>query len=307
MAKQPRLNLNLDSRLISVFVEMCELRSVSRTAERLDLAQSTVSLDLSKLRDLYQDRLFVRTTDGMVPTPRSMELLPVLAEANRLIQLSQQLPAQFDPITSTRRFSLCMSDAGQTIIVPPLLAGLRHQAPSVHIKTPPIWGDLEQKLESGQGDIAIGYIPDLETGIMRQGLYVEHYLCCVANRHPRLQSGCGINDFMREEHIVISPSGPGRQVLQTELSHLGIERKVGIELSSYSAVASVLDATDFIAVLPSRLANCVSALIGARLFTLPVQSPTYTVSQHWHQRFSADPGNQWLRGLLAEIFHAESL
>lgn len=307
MAKQSRLNLNLDARLINVFVEMCQLRSVSRTAERLELAQSTVSLDLSKLRDFYGDRLFVRTTDGMVPTPRSMELLPILLEANRLIQLSQQLHASFDPMSSTRRFSLCMSDAGQTIIVPPLLSNLRRLAPFVHIQTPPIWGDLAQKLESGHGDIAIGYIPDLETGIMRQGLYVEHFLCCVAKRHPRLQSACELDDFMREEHIVVSPSGPGRQVLQTELSNLGIERKVGIELSSYSAVASVLDATDFLAVLPSKFATCVSALTGARLFPLPIQSPTYTVSQHWHQRFSADPGNQWLRALLAEIFHAEIL
>lgn len=307
MAKQSRSHVILDSRLISVFVELCDLRSVSRAAERLELAQSTVSLDLSKLREIYGDQLFVRTTEGMKPTPRAMELLPLLEETLRLIQLSEQLGAEFDPAASTRRFGICMSDVGQTIIVPALLAALRKRAPYVRIQTPPIWGDLAQKLESGHADLAIGYIPDLATGIMRQGLYVEHYVCCASKTHPRLRERCTMTDFLREEHIVVSPSGPGRHVFQKSLTLLGVDRKVGIELSSYSAVAPVLDATQMIAVLPARLAKCVSTLVGAQLFDLPMESPTYTVSQHWHRRFTEDPGNRWLRGVLAKLFHGSEV
>lgn len=296
--------MHLDSRLINIFVELCELRSVSRTAERLDLTQSTVSTCLARLREHYNDPLFVRTMDGMEPTPHALSLYPLLAEARRLLQISTQLHASFNPASSDRRFTLCTSDIGVMIFIPTLLAALRERAPSVRLDTPPIWGDLAYRLESGKSDLAVGYIPDLEAGILQQRLYTEHYVCCVAADHPRIRQSLTMADFVNEEHVVVTPSGPGRQVLGKYLQSQGVRRKIGIEIASYAGIGSVLGVTDFIAVLPARLANVIAESINARIFPLPFPAPAYTVAQFWHQRYSNDPGLQWLRALLVEFFQA---
>ena len=296
--------MNLDTRLIDIFVELCELRSVSRTAERLDLTQSTVSTCLARLREHYDDPLFVRTMNGMEPTPHALSLLPLLAEARHLLKVSTQLHASFDPASSDRRFTLCTSDIGMMVFIPALLAALRERAPAVRLDIMPIWGDLVHRLESGKSDLAVGYIPDLDAGILQQRLYTEHYVCCVASGHPRIGPSLSLADFVNEEHIVVTPSGPGRQALIKCLHDRGIDRKVGMRLANYAGINAVLGETEFIAVLPARLASFVTASCDARVLPLPFPAPTYPVAQFWHQRYSNDPGLQWLRALLAEFLHA---
>lgn len=294
--------MNLDIRLIHIFLEMFDTRSVSRTAENLELGQSAVSMSLGKLRETYGDALFVRTHTGMEPTPHAQALFPMLREAERLIRASLTVHAAFDPLTAQRKFKLCTSDAGRVILVPDLLARLNLAAPNVRLEASLRLGDIAEALASGASDVAVGYMPELDSGIMRQKLYDEHYVCCVAAGHPRVRDHLTMADFERERHIIVTPSRAGKGVIASYLETHGITRPTGIVLPNYSSVTPILKKTDFLVVLPSKLATSVSDYIPLRLFSLPFTSPTYPISQHWHERYTRDPGLMWLRAIMADLF-----
>ncbi len=297
--------MNLDIRLINIFLEMFETRSVSRTAENLELGQSAVSMSLGKLRETYGDALFVRTHHGMEPTPHARALFPMLREAERLIRTSLTVHASFDPVSAHRKFKLCTSDAGRVILVPDLLARLNQTAPNVRLEASLRVGDIAEALASGSSDVAVGYMPELDSGIMRQKLYDEHYICCVAANHPRVRDHLTMADFERERHIIVTPTRAGKGVIASYLESHGIHRPIGIVLPNYSSVTPILKKTDFLVVLPSKLAASVSDYIPIRLLALPFTSPTYPISQHWHERYTRDPGLIWFRSVMADLFQPQ--
>src|SRR5262245_44783206 len=108
----PQLS-NLDLNLFLVLHTVLVEGSVTRAARKLAVTQSAVSNALARLRELFGDPLFVRHGRGLVPTPRAEELAPVVRRAMADLQTALD-GSDFVPETSTRRFTLCWSDA-QTI------------------------------------------------------------------------------------------------------------------------------------------------------------------------------------------------
>ncbi|MBO9352904.1 LysR family transcriptional regulator [Bordetella petrii] len=294
--------VNIDTRLIDIFLEMVLVKNTSRAAESLDLSQPSVSMGLARLREYYGDPLFVRTSTGMEPTPRAIELLPLLQQARQAISESLRTQDNFDPIRSDRRFRICTSDAGRMLFLPALLSHLQQNAPSVRIETPAAWGNLPEQLKNGEYELAIAHIPRPESGIVRKRLYDEQYVCCVAVEHPRISSSISMDAYANERHIVVTPTGPGNGVLSNYLRNVGIDRKVGIVLPGYSAVAEILGETDLVATVPRKVALVLSRSIPLQILPLPFPSPSYIIAQYWHERYSKDSGLVWIRNLIAEIF-----
>ena len=94
---------NIDLKLLAIVNELHKTRSVSQTAENLDLSQSAISMSLAKLRKHFNDPLFVRTSSGMNPTPHAVELIGLLKSAEGILQTALDLHVVFDPLTSERR------------------------------------------------------------------------------------------------------------------------------------------------------------------------------------------------------------
>ena len=65
----------LDVKLLRLLDQLYLTRSVTRSAEALGQSQPTVSIWLARLRRQFNDPLFVRTAEGMLPTPRTDALL----------------------------------------------------------------------------------------------------------------------------------------------------------------------------------------------------------------------------------------
>ena len=108
-----RFDLNLLLTLDAVLSE----GSVARAALRLHVTPSAVSNALARLRSLLDDPLLVRSGRGVVPTPRSMELAPVIKRM--LSEVERALCTEgFNPATTTRRFTVAVSDAGQISWLP---------------------------------------------------------------------------------------------------------------------------------------------------------------------------------------------
>lgn len=292
----------LDIDWLHVFVEVYKTQSVSRAAERLQMAQANASIALAKLRRHFGDRLFSRTSRGMEPTPYATQIYPdVIASVERLSALVEGPRSAFDPASAQRQFRVCMTDISEIIVLPALVNHLQHAAPGVVIEAEHISTDTPRRLESGEIDLAVGFIPHLEAGFYQQTLFEQNFVCLASDRHPRVQTRPGKREFLAEGHIVVTTSGTGHAIVDKVLAQKGYERRVVLKVPSFLGVARLVAQTEFLVIVPRRLGEALAQQERVRLFDPPTPLPSFAVKQHWHERYHADAGNAWLRKTLAEL------
>src|SRR5918994_6067164 len=184
--REERMNANrLDLNLLRVFQAILDTRSVTAAASSLGLTQSAVSNQLARLRDAFDDPLFVRTTEGMVPTPRALAIADPVRKSLVAIRLCLEEQLGFDPATSDRTFKIFMSDVGQLIFLPRLLERIAKVAPAVSIHTVQVPQSKmrDMALESGEVDLAAGYFENFDGSFRQQLLFEEHYVGMVRAGH----------------------------------------------------------------------------------------------------------------------------
>lgn len=294
---------NLDLNLLLVFDTVMAERSISRAAHRLDLAQPTVSNAINRLRRISGDRLFVRTSHGMDPTPHAERMAPTIRQALAMIRSTLKAPGAFDASSSSRNFTLYLTDLGEAFFLPRLLARLRADAPGIKLNTLPMPDRNPQAaLESGEVDLAIGNLPDLRAGFYQQRLFREHYICIVRPDHPVIGKRLGIQQFSAASHAVVLPHGTGHGVVEQSLLKLGLQDRIMLRVQNFLVLPAIVAATDLVAIVPHSVASQLSADHALRLVKPPIPLPEFDVKQCWHERYHADAGNQWLRGLISAIF-----
>src|ERR1700761_5233265 len=124
---------SIDLNLLLVFDVLYRTRNTTRAAEQLHLTQPAVSNALKRLRDRFDDVLFIKSAAGMEPTPRADAIAQYVDEALASIRLAVQAGQAFDPAVTARTFRLYLSDIGQSVFIPPLAARLRDAAPNVRV------------------------------------------------------------------------------------------------------------------------------------------------------------------------------
>src|SRR5512140_2466300 len=126
---------DLDLNLLYVLVALDERRSVSGAARKLHRSQPGVSVSLGKLREFFADPLFVRSGNGMQPTPRAAALV----ESARVVlaSIGADIVAEppFDPAKSSRAVTLILSDVGEIVLLPTLLKRLRELMPDSMVRS----------------------------------------------------------------------------------------------------------------------------------------------------------------------------
>jgi len=291
----------LEIRLLNVFDEIYKTRSVSRAADNLSLGQPAVSIALGKLREHFGDPLFVRTSAGMEPTPLGEELVRPVRAAIDALGAAFGYRNAFDPATAARTFRICMTDISQLVLLPALWAHLREAAPGVRIDIAHLSAETARQLESGEADLALGFMPQLEAGFYQQSLFRQNYVCLASMDHPRIRETLTLADFEREEHAVVSSSGTGHLIVDKELARQGINRRVALRVPNFLGVSFVVEHTDMLVTIPLRLGQVLAGRGRFRIFPVPFELPDYAVKQHWHERYHHDPGNRWLRGVISAL------
>jgi DNA-binding transcriptional LysR family regulator len=292
----------MDMKLLAVFDEIYKTRSVSRAGENLDLPQASVSLALGRLRHQFNDPLFVRTSGGMVPTPHAAMLVQPLREALELLRVATQRQVVFDPGRSSRTFQVAMTDISHLEFLPALINRINTQAPEVCVKVLRIASDTAKLLESGEIDLAVGFMPELEAGFYQQKLFDQSFACVVCQDHARIHRRMTENLFRREKHVGITAPGTGHDLVERALAKLKIERKVALWLPTVPGVANLLAHTELVATVPERIAQMLVRIARVKALAPPFVLPEFSIKQHWHERYQHDPANQWLRSLVADLF-----
>ena len=289
-----------DARMLVLFDEIYRTQSMTRAAERLDLSQPTASIWLAKLRREWHDPLFVRTSSGMQPTPRADALIGPAREALALLRgLSGEEPV-FDPGAVHRSFRIAMTDASHITLLPTILAHVRTVGPGIRLDVAPISSATGHMLETGEVDLAVGYIPGLEAGFHEQRLYRQDFVCLVNARHPRIGSVFTARAYKDEAHIGIL-SSTSYPMLQSALKSQGIERRVQLELPGFLGLAAIVSSTDLIATVPRTIGEMLAQTGQIKVFPCPAKLPTFMVKQYWHARYHHDPGVRWLRGVFSRL------
>lgn len=293
----------VDFNLLQTFDVLYEERSVTRTAQRLYVTQSTVSGTLARLRSLFGDALFVRKQGGMLPTPRAEALAPRIRRL--LVDLEGVLtPAAFDPATSELTVAISANDYGQAVLLVPLIARMRRLAPRMKLAVMPFEVEaLGEKLAKREIDLAVTVPEMAPPDYPSRFLFSDRYVGVVRQDHPLRGPEVSLDAFCAYPHVLMSPTG-GSFVGVTDkaLLDVGRRRDVRISVPNFRLVLDVLQTGDFIAVIPALTPLGTPA--GVRRLELPVAVKGPDAILVWHPRLQDDPASVWLRGLIVEIARA---
>ena len=293
---------DLDLNLLRVFDAVLRDRSVTAAARHLRLTQPAVSNALARLRAVFEDALFVRTSAGMDATPFARELAEPVRQALALLESALAHGPGFDPATSTRAFRFYMSDLGQIEFLPPLVERARQAAPGVRLEAVALEvEDISEALAAGALDLAVGFLPGLGPPVRRQALFRDPYVCLMRADHPALAKKFGRKAFLAASHALVSYRG-GHRVIEEALERAGLARRVALRVPHFTVVPAVLERSDLVLTLPARVARVFERRAGLKSVPLPVPLPPAEVAAHWHERFEADPGGRWLREQVADLF-----
>jgi DNA-binding transcriptional LysR family regulator len=294
---------DLDLNLLVVFNQLLIDRRVSTAAENLGLTQPAVSNALKRLRTSLQDDLFVRTYQGMEPTPYAAQLAEPVSLAIHTLREALNRQDTFDPITSERTFTLAMTDIGEIYFTPRLMDALARLAPKCRISTVRNTSvALIEALQNGTVDLAVGLLPHLQAGFFQRRLFHHHYVCLCHKDHPATREPLTLERFCAYGHVRVISANTGHGEVDAQMARAGVQRDIRLEVPHFVAVGHILQRTDLLATVPQRFADACVEPFGLVALPLPMDLPQIAINLFWHAKYHRDPANRWLRQLMFELF-----
>jgi DNA-binding transcriptional LysR family regulator len=294
----------IDLNLLRVMQAVDQEGSVTLAALRLGLSQPAVSNALARLRRTLDDPLFVRSTGGMEATPRARRVVDALDAALGLIRQGLRDDTAFEPGRSTETFDLLMSDLGEVVFLPRLMAHMREHAPLATVRTRQLArGSYAEALEAGLADLAVGYLPQARGSLRSRRLFSDQFVCMVRAGHPVLDGPLTLERYAKLSHLSVSRRGNQEGLVTSALAAVGVERRVALVLPHFAAAAGVVLASDLAVTAPRRLleTHAGTGMVG---IALPVVVPGIDLALYWHERLHDDTAHKWLRELFVKLFAA---
>lgn len=294
---------SVDLNLLVALDALVRERSVTRAGRRIGLSQPAMSNVLGRLRQLFDDPLLVRTSHGMVPTPRATELIGPLRKGLAELEGVLAMDRTFDSSKAERVFRVAAMDHTWVVLLPRLARLLERRAPGIRLDVFP-YGDASlADLESGQIDAAIVVGPKhgRAAGFRRAALYDDHFACLVRRHHPRVKGRLTLKLFLELGHVLASPRGRRGGLVDRALRKKGLSRHVQIIVSQFSAAPFVVAETDLITTVPGGVARPFAMMLDLQVFPPPIPlagGPWFLLS---HERTAHDPAVAWLRDRILEI------
>lgn len=303
-----KVDLNL---LVYLDVLLREL-NVTRAAEQLGITQPAMSNGLKRLREMFNDPLLIRSSDGMKPTERALDLQPkvrkILAETQHLLEPKQE----FKAITSRRVFRIMVSDYAEATLIPTLIKHIRSEAPHIilDLLTP---SDVSyQDMEQGRVDMAINRFDEIPQSFHQQVIWEDSFSCLI-NRNNPIVENFNLKTYLAAQHIWVSKTGMGVGFginpeksgglgwIDTALQRIGQKRKITIFTRHYQMPGLLAQNNDLVATLPTRVARMQAENPSLVMRDPPFYIPQFELKMAWSPLLHPNAGHQWLRRLIAYI------
>lgn len=292
-----------DLRLMVIFEALMLDRNVTRAAQRLSMTQPTVSTALKRLREPFNDKLFVRVKEHMQPTSRAEQIFSYLVPALDELSTALGQTCSFVPSLSQTTFRMGLSDDVEFGLLPTLLSALRAEAPEVKVVIQPV-NDLRisEMLESGEITVGITRTGELPTNTRRRVLRTIRGRVLRADHSA---SPLTLDEYCARPHVQVSHSAKMRGVADEWLKRIGRERRVVVSVPQFSYLPSILAGTDLLAICPEYAAKALANIGGIYAEEIPFETPALELSMVWLKTTDSDPAERWLRSRLQQYMGIE--
>ncbi|CAA0092034.1 PCP degradation transcriptional activation protein [BD1-7 clade bacterium] len=287
-------------------------KNVTRAAEAVNITQPAMSNCLRRLRDLFDDPLLIRTSDGMEPSEKAQQLAPLIRSAIGEIEKVIEPEMSFDPSQSTRLFRIMASDYSEAVLLPELLSRCREMAPELRfdILTP---SDVtSQDLEKGKVDMAINRFNYLPQSFHQVTLWRDNFRCLLSVDNP-IAEQFTLNNYLEARHIWVSKTGLGAGVgmspgqtmrmgwVDEALHDIGKQRNIQVYTRHYQVAGLLAAQPDLIATLPRQAALLHAGDEKLRMLTPPFSIVPIELKMVWSPLLHHNRAHIWLRNLIKQI------
>ncbi|MCH8258352.1 MAG: LysR family transcriptional regulator [Proteobacteria bacterium] len=293
---------DVDLNLFVVFDAIYTEGNLTRAGEIIGITQPAVSNSLSRLRTLFDDPLFVRTAEGMVPTPVAQNIIGSVRQALGLIRSSVQESEHFDAKVSDKRFRVSMTDLTQAIFLPWLFGRIKQEAPLISIDCYHVHRrDMNIELASGNLDLAVD-IPLTPDPLIKQAPLFSHpHVCVVRQDHPLVKEKLDVDTCLSLKHIHISSRRGGLGHVDLALGKMGKKRDIALRTQHYLSTPQLVLRTDLALTVPRIFADFLVSNTPVRYLDIPFEVPHLETYLYWHESTDQDQANQWMRKLILTL------
>ncbi|GAA0415922.1 LysR family transcriptional regulator [Streptomyces luteireticuli] len=289
----------MDLNLLRALDALLQENSVTRAAERLGTSPAAASRTLARLRRAVGDPLLVRAGQGMVPTPRALELREEVGALLRGCDNVLRPGAGFDAAQLRRTFTVQTADLLLAGLAGPLTDRVHAEAPHVDVVFLPESMEGGPALREGRVDVELGVLGHLDPEIRSRHLARTTPVGIARSGHALFGGRIDARRFAAAGHIGVSRLGKRLGPIDSALAERGLRRRIAVVVPSHTAAMVLARDTDLVALsLAGWLPGTVSAL-GLRAFPIPLDLPSIDLGMAWHPRNAADPGHRWFRDHLA--------
>ena len=289
-----RLDLNLLRTLDILLSE----QSVTRAAQRLNLSQPSVSVQLARLREWFADPLLLPGPRGMQMTARAESLRAPLRDALAALELAVKPVERFDPHSAECTWRVAATDYMASAILLPALSALRHASPGSRLAVFELQPSrLVQQAERDEVDLFFHTRDGAPQGLHQRLLFHERYVLVGRCGHRALNKTLTLEAFCQLEQVIVSPDGGGfHAATDTALANLGLSRRVVLSVPHFLFMLEAVRSSELVALLPERL---IRAAHGLTVVEPPLAVAGFDMLMLWHERWHRDPAHQWLRQRIA--------
>lgn len=292
---------SFDLNLLVAFHALMAERNVTRAADRIGLAQSSMSNALNRLRENLNDPLFVRAAGGMRPTELALSIAPDVSLAISAAQRAINHNRTFDPATTEFELRLATSDYFEFVFLPEIIERVLAEAPGASIRTAPfVPGEIADQLDSNTFDLGIGAAELPAQRFRSQRLVSETLVCVCAPDHPVVQDGLDFDTFITAPQVLFSIRGDGTGMIDQVLARQGLKRKVAVTTSSLFGLSRLTSNANLLAVTTRRLATRLQENAELQVLPLPLDEAEFTFSVYWEESQPKTAEREWLVSLIEE-------
>ena len=239
---------NLDLNLLVVFNAIYTEGSLTKAGEIVGITQPAVSSALSKLREYFDDQLFIRVGQGVKPTAKTENIIIHVRDALSILQKSIEVPESFDPAVSSRTFRLSLNDVSEGRVLPILMTKIRRVAPNVKVSSYyTMREDLLHSLAANEVNFAVDPFPPSDSEIKKELIFEDEFVCGFRKDHELAkEKNLSIEQYLELDHIHISNRKRGGALVDNALAKLQLDRKVILRAQHYLITPEVLNSTDMV-------------------------------------------------------------
>jgi DNA-binding transcriptional LysR family regulator len=314
----------LDLNLLRVLAAIHRTASVTQAGKALSLSQPATSNALARLRDFFEDELFVRSPSGLKPTRLCEKLAPAVTAQLLMMESLVTGHEEFDPLQSNMHWQLSLSDLGEMLFLPELAGALRKQAPASRLANISVVANqVAEALEARVIDLAVGILAPRHRGIRSELLFREHYVAIAAPQwqpasgRPGRSRNAGSASSARNagrksrvltpaqlaqaSFVVASPTATFHGSVEQMLTRMKLEDRIVLRARHFSALPDLAMGSDLLSIVPEMYANQLRQRHDLAVWSIP-DAPAYEVRMVWHSSTGNDPAHQWMRDLVEKLF-----